>query len=93
MAIDNINYLVPPPQWDHKPTKTVIERVLSREEVQSICWGKIQQFGTTGASAPQAAATFYGCTQSNATTCYIVRVDDERIKRHENAHCNGWVHP
>jgi hypothetical protein len=34
-----------------------------------------------------------GCAHSTAGRCFITRVDDPGVARHELAHCNGWKHP
>jgi hypothetical protein len=33
-----------------------------------------------------------GCAYNAAGRCFIVRVDDPGVARHELAHCNGWKH-
>jgi hypothetical protein len=34
-----------------------------------------------------------GCFHRAAGRCFIIRLDDPGIARHELAHCNGWQHP
>lgn len=34
-----------------------------------------------------------GCAHRVAGRCFIIRIDDPGIARHELAHCNGWQHP
>jgi hypothetical protein len=34
-----------------------------------------------------------GCAYRLAGRCFIIRVDDPGVARHEPAHCNGWKHP
>jgi hypothetical protein len=92
MPIDDVPHLKPPATFDHNPTKFVVERVLSPAEVQLICWAQTKYFGSTAATPPVPGSVYFGCTRMNSVRCEIVRVDDERIRRHENAHCNGWVH-
>jgi hypothetical protein len=29
-------------------------------------------------------------TTTGTKSCWIVRVDDDRVRRHELAHCAGW---
>jgi hypothetical protein len=43
---------------------------------------------------PPRAGNFYrGCARGVAGRCFITRVDDPGVARHELAHCNGWKHP
>ena len=83
--------LQPPPQYDVKPPVPVIEYVLSREEVQKICGEEYLR--TAGLTLP-ATEYFRGCAQSRiwATTyvCVVWRINDEKVRRHEYAHCSGW---
>jgi len=73
----------PPPQYDYAPAIPVIEQVLSYDEVQKICPS------VTG-RALSGPERFWGCAIKRDGKCYIYTVDDQFVKRHERAHCNGW---
>jgi hypothetical protein len=34
-----------------------------------------------------------GCAHGAAGRCFIIRIEDPGVARHELAHCNGWKHP
>ena len=77
----------PPARYNHPYNGRVVERVLPKAEVRTVC----MSVGTDFFNAAFAAA---GSWQSNGT-CYIVLPNDERVpvanfRRHEIAHCNGW---
>jgi hypothetical protein len=46
----------------------------------------------TGAKSPPGE-TIRGCTHRVSDRCFITRIDDPGVARHELAHCNGWEHP
>ena len=74
---------LPPPQYDHKPTMPVIERVLSFTEVWTIC---------NRLARNPSGSTTGGCwwKSPDGKVCYIIRINDARVARHERGHCNGW---
>jgi hypothetical protein len=45
-----------------------------------------------GAKSP-SGKIIHGCAHRAAGRCFIIRIDDPGIARHELAHCNGWKHP
>lgn len=76
--------LIPPPQYDFPPTIPVIERIMGWDEVSAFC-------------APLAGRALIpgehinGCSSiASNGVCYIWRLDDRFVARHERAHCNGW---
>jgi hypothetical protein len=74
---------IPPPQYDHPPSIPVIEKVLSYDAVQAIC-PKI--YGV----ALMPGQHYNGCGVVIKNVCYIWRVDNDLVRRHERAHCSGW---
>jgi hypothetical protein len=83
--------LVPPPFYDHVPTRPVVEHVMSKEEVAKWCTVAASK---AHAAFPPGRTDPAGCSFTNKTDgkCYIIRVDDDLVRRHERAHCNGWKH-
>ncbi len=45
-----------------------------------------------GAKSP-SGKIIHGCAHRAAGRCFIIRIDDPGIARHELAHCSGWKHP
>jgi hypothetical protein len=76
--------LMPPAQYDHAPSVTVIEHVLPAAEVDRLCH--------TRKGAPAGLLTGCSVRNGNDGKCYIVHIGDKDIRRHEIAHCNGWPH-
>jgi hypothetical protein len=82
--------LVPPPEYDH-PYYGVLIVIPARDQnhVREMC--PKTKFPPMGA---------LGCTILQKGTCWVVMAPDadikaagfspELVKRHENAHCNGW---
>ncbi len=63
-----------------------LETVLPAGEVERRCEilrGKL----------PPRGKVLHGCAHYAAGRCFIVRIDDPGVARHELAHCNGWKHP
>jgi hypothetical protein len=75
--------MLPPTQYDHPPSIPVIDKVMSRDEVTALCSAKAHR-----ALAP--GEWFNGCSAIIAGKCYIWRIDDAAVFRHERAHCAGW---
>ena len=46
----------------------------------------------SGAKSPPGE-TIRGCAHRVVDRCFIIRIDDPGVARHELAHCNGWKHP
>ncbi len=72
---------LPPAVYDHEPSMPIEEHVLSFEQVTAFCqhhWGI------------DPSHTYLGCANRVAGTCIIYRVADDRVRRHERAHCAGW---
>jgi hypothetical protein len=60
-----------------------IEAVLADDgEVDRLC-------RASGAKSPPGGF-IRGCARGVAGRCFIIRVDDPGVARHELAHCNGW---
>jgi hypothetical protein len=74
----------PPPQYVHRFSGPVIERVLPLAEARRLC-------ARMGAPAD-------GCAWTSKGRCYIVIPSNGPVRdlgayrRHEIAHCNGWGH-
>jgi hypothetical protein len=80
--------VLPPAQYDHKPLVPVIEHVLTAEQVDAICHDH-HALGWNGRTPPPGYR-FYGCAHVTARSCEVWRIDDDRVRRHENGHCSGW---
>jgi hypothetical protein len=46
-----------------------------------------------GSKLPPLGRVIRGCAHGTAGRCFIIRIDDSAVARHELAHCNGWKHP
>jgi hypothetical protein len=75
-----INSDLPPPRYDYPPHMKVIERRISYAELQQMC-----------GPVPMGAVVM-GCTFTSNRTCFVHLAPgaDQRVRRHELAHCNGW---
>jgi hypothetical protein len=71
--------VLPPARYDHQPSMPIVEHILSFEQVTAICG---QRWGLD--------RTYLGCADGSSGKCVVYRVDDDRVRRHEQAHCNGW---
>jgi len=80
--------LQPPPQYDVLPPIPVVEQILSQEQVHKLC---LHRYPTAQLGPGESIR---GCAQFLVTTgtktCLVYRVNDERVRRHELAHCAGW---
>jgi hypothetical protein len=77
-------YLEPPPQYLRWSDR--LETVLRDDrDVDRRC----RAMGVTA----RRGIVIRGCTNSAAGRCFITRVDDPGVARHEMAHCAGWKHP
>jgi hypothetical protein len=45
------------------------------------------------AKSPPPGKVIRGCARGAAGRCFVTRIDDPGVARHELAHCNGWRHP
>ena len=63
-----------------------IETVLPADEVNRRCRASVGNLLPPG-------KVFRGCAHTVAGRCFIIRIDDPGVARHELAHCNGWKHP
>jgi len=45
------------------------------------------------AAGVKPARKMVGCAYRVVGRCFVIRVDDPGVARHELAHCNGWKHP
>ena len=80
----HVKYLEPPQRFVRWSDR--LENVLpDAREVDRRC-------RATGAKSPPGEA-IRGCTHRVADRCFITRIDDPGVARHELAHCNGWKHP
>jgi len=83
--------LQPPPQYDVVPPVPVIEHVLSQEEINKTC--EALYWKSAGLKL-EAGTHFRGCSMpviyANTYICEIWYINDERVRRHEIGHCNGW---
>ena len=76
--------LEPPPQFVRWTDR--LETVLPVDEVGQYCRILLGK-------PPPLGKRYRGCTRGFAGRCFIIRVDDPGVARHELAHCNGWRHP
>jgi hypothetical protein len=83
--------VLPPPQYDFPPKMPVIERVLTHNDLQWAC-GQV----SPGSLSLLPGQYYGGCSalwrvKDGVMTCFVWRrPDDDRTRRHELAHCNGW---
>jgi len=63
-----------------------LETVLSAGEVARRC-------EALRGKPPPRGKVLRGCTHGAAGRCFIIRIDDPGVARHELAHCAGWKHP
>jgi hypothetical protein len=83
--------LLPPPQYDVPPPMAVIEQVLPWSEVVRICAGIAAKWNGDADAQMLRRAGVQGCSGvAQDGKCYVWRVDDDVVRRHEFAHCNGW---
>jgi hypothetical protein len=84
--------LEPPAEFVRRPDKVIIETVMSAADVQAECVARV---AVTGQAGRFVGRVFLGCSQIVGTYCVVIRQDDERLRVHELAHCNGWAgdHP
>jgi hypothetical protein len=88
-----ISLLMPPPQYDFPYKGPLIEHVLPIEQVEPAC-------AALGFVRPNKYVVVYGCKIFKNGICiivipavngwYINNQDQEMVRRHELAHCNGW---
>jgi len=84
--------LLPPPQYDVTPPRPVIEHVIPWSEVQKICFDLVLKWnGSTEADIGRKRG-WNGCSgiSKDDNRCYVWRIADDRVRRHELAHCAGW---
>lgn len=84
--------LLPPVQYDVPPARPVIERVLPYAQVWRTCSAWNEQMGLKGWGEVRELKGYEpGCTALTVDgKCFIVRVDGDKVRRHELGHCNGW---
>lgn len=79
---------LPPPEWDHEPTKPYQVTKFPKDWIPSLCgedW--------------YPAALYGGCVEEVGGEHWITVRDDllpmemDCLLRHEKAHVNGWEHP
>lgn len=61
--------------YNHRPSVPIIERVLTADEILLLCPGA------------------YACTfqlPNGGCLIYLPRLNQQALRRHEWAHCNGW---
>jgi hypothetical protein len=57
-------------------------------------WREVDRRCRAAFGKPPAAGNVYrGCAHGAVGRCFITRIDDPGVARHELAHCNGWQHP
>lgn len=82
--------ILPPPQFDYPPTIPVIEHVMSYADVQAICISQAE-IGANAFLVPVLKKNgVNGCASIYNGRCFIWRIKDDEVARHERAHCNGW---
>lgn len=76
--------MIPPAIYDHPPTIPVIERIMGWDEVSAFCSKAAHRI-----LMPWEHIS--GCSGiASDGKCYVFRLDDRFVRRHELAHCNGW---
>jgi hypothetical protein len=82
--LEHLDHLAPPAKFVRWSDR--FETVLPADEVNQRCQA-------AGAKRPAPGRAVRGCAHFAAGRCFIIRVDDPGVARHELAHCNGWKHP
>jgi hypothetical protein len=80
--------LMPPSQYDHPPQVSIIEKVVPWNELQRFCRGIVERDKIRTATG----AGVWGCAGVVKGKCYVFRIDNLDVRRHELAHCSGWPH-
>lgn len=90
-----LDVIQPPVQYDFPFPKPAIEVVIPVERISKVC-GLLSRSGSLNLANGQIA---YACSQVYIGGCLIVLpmisgkitlFDQQNLRRHENAHCNGW---
>jgi hypothetical protein len=82
--LEHLDHLVPPAKFVRWSDR--LETVLPADEVNRRCQA-------AGAKRPAPGRAVRGCAHFAAGRCFVIRVNDPGVARHELAHCNGWKHP
>jgi hypothetical protein len=79
---------IPPPQFVRWSDR--IETVLPLDKAAA---AEVDRRCRAVGSKSRPGNIIRGCAHQVAGRCFIIRVDDPGVARHELAHCNGWKHP
>ena len=89
----------PPAEFDHPFPGVLLEIIVPEAEVPAACRQIAAAYGGEPLPATNGRGNVLGGCSARAPTgpaaCTIVirqGPDMEAIRRHETAHCNGWVH-
>jgi hypothetical protein len=84
---------LPPAQYDHSFDGTVVVASRTFEQVGVIC-----RIAGGFAAKDLALGGTFGCSFKLHGRCYVIVPSDvpdklrDQVFRHEQAHCNGWIH-
>jgi hypothetical protein len=77
----------PPAIYRTMPSRyPVSEEVRPFAEVNSRCHEWLERWG----NFTMTGRTVSGCQMVVNNVCVIIRVDNDMVREHEVAHCNGW---
>jgi hypothetical protein len=82
--------MVPPAEFVHPPTIPVIERVMRQEEVDDICHKVMPGMFERMKIAHAEGCSHRDVVEGKTVRCFVWVIDNELVKKHELAHCNGW---
>ena len=86
MPLD-VPVIQPPAIYRKVPSKyPVSEQVRPFAEVNKLCHDWLEQSG----NFTMTGRTVNGCQKVVNLVCFIIRVDNDMVREHEIAHCNGW---
>jgi hypothetical protein len=88
LADHHLRHLVPPAQFVRWTDRLETVLPADKESIVSVD----RRCRAIGAKSVPGRI-IYGCAHHAAGRCFIIRVDDPGVARHELAHCNGWKHP
>lgn len=71
---------LPPPRFDHPYPGPLTEWIEPVYRVRRLCHD----------AGLRDVTNVYGCSFKIGAHCFVYRVADDSVRRHERAHCNGW---
>jgi hypothetical protein len=83
----HLDHLEPPPQFVRWTDR--LENVLSADKTSIL---EVDRRCRAAGAKSQPGKIIHGCAYRivQPGRCFIIRIDDPGVARHELAHCNGW---